>query len=201
MARGLLVVALVRPYARYTFFLVDVSSLVSIQSLVLITVDRFGAVVVPLRSPLISRKFCPFFIVAKWIIAMAFHSPYFFVFRLAEYSGEMLCEGLWQEAFGGTTYAKYYLTGVTVFFYIPFVLLEILYSIILIKLKKQGHPGEQSSSNEEQRTRRNKNGLKMAIAIVLVFAICWVPYHTTWLLKTYVPEISFFFVLQFFIIR
>ena len=37
-------------------FIPDVSVLVSIQSLVLITVDRFVAVVVPLRSPLISGK-------------------------------------------------------------------------------------------------------------------------------------------------
>ena len=66
-------------------FLADISSLVSIQSLVLITVDRFGAVVVPLCSPLISRKFCPFFNVATWIIAMAFYSPYFFAFGLVEY--------------------------------------------------------------------------------------------------------------------
>ena len=33
-----------------------ISSLVSVQSLVLISVDRFGAVVVPLRSPLITIK-------------------------------------------------------------------------------------------------------------------------------------------------
>ena len=43
-------------------FLPSVSILVSIQSLVLIAVDRFGAVVFPLRSPLISSKLCPFFI-------------------------------------------------------------------------------------------------------------------------------------------
>ena len=154
--------------------------------------EQVGAVVVPLRSPLISRKFCPFFIAATWIIAMAFHSPYFFVFRLVEYPGGMLCEGLWQEAFGGTTYAKYHLTGAIVFFHIPSVLLVILYSINLFKLKKQGHPGEQSSSNEEQRARRNKNVLKMAIAIVLVFVISFLPYHTTSLLLNYVPEISYF---------
>ena len=42
-------------------FLPDISSVVSIQSLVLITVGRFGAVVYPLRSPLrlISSKLCP----------------------------------------------------------------------------------------------------------------------------------------------
>ena len=52
-------------------FLPSASILVSIQSLVLIAVDRFGAVVFPLRSPLISSKLCPFFMLATWIIAMA----------------------------------------------------------------------------------------------------------------------------------
>ena len=42
------------------------------------------------------------------------------------------------------------------FFYIPFVLLIILYSIILIKLIKQHvHPGEHSADAEEQRSRGN----------------------------------------------
>ena len=42
-------------------FLPYASLTVSIQSLVLIAVDRFGAVVFPLRSPFISSKLCPFF--------------------------------------------------------------------------------------------------------------------------------------------
>ena len=37
-------------------FLADCSVLVSIQSLVLIAVDRFGALVVPLRSPVVTRR-------------------------------------------------------------------------------------------------------------------------------------------------
>ena len=40
-------------------FLSAVSSIVSVQSLLLITIDRFGAVVFPLRSPLIRSKLCP----------------------------------------------------------------------------------------------------------------------------------------------
>ena len=43
-------------------FLVDVSVAVSIQSLVMIAVHRFGAVVFLLRSPLIRSKPCFFFI-------------------------------------------------------------------------------------------------------------------------------------------
>ena len=66
-------------------FLPRVSIVVSIQSLVLIAVDRFGAVVFPLRSPLISSKLCPFLILATWIIAMAVQSPYLFAYKLFEY--------------------------------------------------------------------------------------------------------------------
>ena len=60
---------------KLVIFLSHVSLIVSIQSLVLIAVDRFGAVVYPLRSPLISSKLCPFFILATWIVAIAFQSP------------------------------------------------------------------------------------------------------------------------------
>ena len=138
-------------------------------------ITNIVAVVVPLRSPLISRKLCLFFIVATWIVGMAVHSPYLVALKLVKYPEGLRCELLWQEAFEGNTHPNYFLACAIVFFYIPFVLLVILYSIILIKLKKQAHPGEQSASAEEQRTRRNRKVLKMATAIVVVFFVCWIP--------------------------
>ena len=70
----------------------------------------------------------------------------------------------------------------TIFIFIP-VLLVALYSIILIKLKKQAHPGEESANAEEQRTRRNRNVLKMAIVIVLAFFFAGPPTSlTSWYL-------------------
>ena len=77
--------------------------------------------------------------------------------------------------FGGNTYPNYALAVAVVFCYIPFVLVVILYSIILIKLKMKAHPGEQSANAEEQRNRRNRNVLKMATAIMVVFFVCWIP--------------------------
>ena len=65
-------------------FFGDVSFVVSIQNLILIAVDRFGAVVFPLRSPLIRSKLCPFFILATWIVAVAVNSPFFFGKELVE---------------------------------------------------------------------------------------------------------------------
>ena len=63
-------------------FFAEVSTEVSIQNLVLIAVDRFVAVVFPLRSPLIRSKLCTFFILGTCIVAAAVISPHLFTFQL-----------------------------------------------------------------------------------------------------------------------
>ena len=158
-------------------FVADVSITVSIQSLVLIAVDRFGAVVFPLRSPIISSKLCSFFILATWIIAMAVYSPYLFAFKLVEHPGELVCEPRWKEVLGeSSSYFNYIVLILVIFYLIPLVLIAILYIIIYVKLKSQRIPGEQSANAGQQRQQRERNVLKMAIAIVLGFAVCLLPY-------------------------
>ena len=162
---------------KLVMFLPLVSIAVSIQSLVLIAVDRFGAVVFPLRSPLISSKLCPSFILATWIIAMAVHSPYLFTAKLVEHPGRLVCTIRWKKVFGeSSSHDHYFLSIVLIFYLIPLVLIVILYITIYIKLKSQKIPGEQSANAGQQRQQRERNVLKMAIAIVLGFAVCWLPY-------------------------
>ena len=158
------------------YFLPRISLIVSTQSLVLIAVDRFGAVVFPLRSPLISSKLCPFLILATWIIAMAVQSPYLFANKFIEYQGGLVCDLRWKEVFGeSSSYSNYVLPILMMFCFIPLVLIAILYVIIYIKLKSQKIPGEQSANAGQQRQQRERNVLKMAIAIVLGFAMCGLP--------------------------
>ena len=177
-----------------TFFL-NVSAIVSIQNLVLIAVDRFGAVVFPLRSPLLRSKFCPFFIPATWIVAVAVSSPFFFAAKLVENSGRMQCDpnAGWKEAFGESlSYPEFKLVIYMLFIYIPVLLLVILYSFIFIKLKAQAHPGEHSSNIEQQRQRRNRNVLHMSIAIISVFVFCWLPFITNVLIDNYRSSFMYF---------
>ena len=161
---------------KLVIFLSDVSLFVSILSLVLIAVDRFGAVVYPLRSPLISSKLCLFFILATWIVAMAVQSPKLFAYKLVEYPGGLLCEMRWNEAFGAFSFIEnYYVSILVVFIISPSVLIAILYIIIYLNLKSQKIPGEQPANAGQQGQQRERNVLKMAIAIVLGFAMCWLP--------------------------
>ena len=159
---------------------VCVSTGVSIQSLLLIAVDRFGAVVFPLRSPLISSKLCPFFILGTWILMISAASPNISAWKSTEYQGQLFCILRLNE--------KYILAVFVVFLYFPIVMLTILYSITVIKLKSQKIPGEQSAIAELQRAKRNKNVLKMAIAIVLGFVLCWVPWSIGMLLSYFARD-------------
>ena len=163
---------------KLVYFFSNVSFAVSMQSLVLIAVDRFGAVVFPLRSPFISSKLCLFFILATWIIAMAVYSPYLVAVKLVEYPGGLVCAQSWKEVFGESSFVVRYIVSILVIFYlIPLVLTAILYIIIYIKLKSQKIPGEQSANAAQQRQQRERNVLKMVIAIVLGFAVCWLPHN------------------------
>ena len=167
-------------------FFRNVSIIVSIQNLILIAVNRFGAVVFPLRSPLIKSKLCSFFISATWIVAAAIFSPYLFTIELVDYSGEMRCVMRWKEVFGESSSVAYYvLVDPILVTFIPLVLLVLLYSIILIKVKIQAHPGEQSANTQQQRNSRNRNVFQMSTAIVLVFLFCWLPCKTIILVARY----------------
>ena len=167
-------------------FFGNVSFAVSIQNLILIAVDRFGAVVFPLRSPLIRSKLCPFFILATWIVAVAVSSPYLFTKELVEYPEGNWCDNQWEKVLGeSSSSASFALAFYSLFIYVPVLLLVILYSIIVIKLKTQAHPGEQSANSQQQRDRRNRNVLQMSIAIVTVFVFCWLPYSINFLIMLY----------------
>ena len=167
-------------------FFANVSIVVSTQNLILIAVDRFGAVVFPLRSPLIRSKLCPFFILATWIFAIVFNLPDLLTFELVEHPEGTWCVRRWKRVFGeSSSFAGFLLAYNILFTYIPVLLLVILYSIIFVKLKTQVHPGEQSTNNQQQRKRRNRNVLQMSIAIVTVFVLCWLPYNTNHLIIQY----------------
>ena len=157
-------------------FFGEVSFTVSIQNLILIAVDRFEAVVFPLRSPLIRSKLCPLFVLATWIVAAAVTSPYLFATEIVEFRERTSCVLNWKKAFGeSSSFSSYLLAMYIPLIYIPVMLIVILYSIIVIKLKRQVHPGEQSANTQQQRQRRNRNVFQMFIAIVTVLVFCWLP--------------------------
>ena len=159
-------------------FFGDVSFAVSIQNLILQAVNRFGAVVFPLRSPLIRSKLCPFFILVTWIFAIVFNSPEVSTLELVEDPEGTWYVKRWKKVFEESlSFASFLLAHKMLSTYISLLLLVILHSIIFINLQTQANPAEQSTNNQQQRKRRSRS-LQMSIAIVTVFVLCWLPFCT-----------------------
>ena len=176
---------------KLSLFTLDVSTLVSVQSLLLIAVDRFVAVVFPLRSPLISSKQCRYFILVIWIVALAAHCPYLIALKVVEHPEGLFCRWQWNDTFGESLSLQTYLLGmIVVTRYVPLVLIAILYFVISLKIKSQKIPGKQSANARERRLKKERNVLNMSVAIVLVFAVCWLPLSIYAFLSLYSSNIA-----------
>ena len=171
-------------FCKMMLFIYCFSSIVSIENLVLIAVDRFRAVVFPLRAPLIGSKLSLFFILSTWVAAMALSSPSFYGVKSVECTGKFQsCKRLWRK----TLIAHNYLHAIPfIFLAIAFTLIVFLYSIILFKLKSQKTPGEQTVNAVKQREKRERNVLRMAVAILTGFVLCWAPSNINAFLSVFI---------------
>ena len=161
-------------------FMAYISGSVSIQSLVLIAVERFIAVVYPLKTVQFSPRRRTSLVIVTWVVAAVSHSPILYFRRLRTTCGETYCVRDWSPLFDTRSAHPIYF-AVTVNLHMALCLLVIacLYTAILIKLRRtKVVPGNCSSQTDPQSSRRrerNKNITNMSVCIVLAFALCYLP--------------------------
>nr|XP_058952190.1 QRFP-like peptide receptor [Pocillopora verrucosa] len=170
-------------------FLTDVSITVSIHSLVMITMERFLAIVFPFRIRQLSSKARLYAILMVWIIALGIHSPYFYTHRLTS-SGR--CDYNWEPAFNHKiTHTRYYTALFVLIVILPFTLITILYSVMVccLFLNKHKLVIHRSSENAPRRRSGAKElrMLKIAATIVIAFAVCWGPFNIIQFFHLFAP--------------
>ena len=115
-------------------YLTFVSLTVSVECLVLITVDRFIASVFPLKVTMISGRIRMALISLAWIIPMGFLSPFLYFSRTAEGPDEpYLCGTDMDSAFR----AQYLLVGFVLVYIAPLIIIVILNVRIINSLRKK----------------------------------------------------------------
>ena len=158
-----------------SFFLQDVSTAASISSLVLISFERFVAVVFPLKIRQLTPTLRAWCIAFTWITAVAWSSPLFYAVKLKETTNYTLCSYDWAPAFDHTKASKTY--ALALFFglwLVPAIVMSALYTVTAISMAKNK---TRISRRSSQRRKQTRKVLILSIAVMLSFYLCWVPFH------------------------
>ena len=162
---------------KLVYFLPDVSLVISIGSLLLISIDRLIAVVFPLKAKLISSKVRLISILSTWSVAIAVHAPYFYSFKLILDENETYCKLNWGPAFDHMKTHRRFLTATFITFIpIPICVLAGVYSIIAWKIRKKNQKTkEKLSCRQNHWDKQLRKIVRLAMAIMISFVSCMTP--------------------------
>ena len=139
-----------------------VSYAVSVFSLVLITVDRYIAVVFPLKVARTSGKIRALFIVLSWIVPIVVVVPYPYFSRSAEPDELLICP----TDTGGLTFKIYYIVGFVLYYCAPLIIIITL-SVRIMKTLRRTNPVIQGNGHSNRiRLQRNQRIMKILISIM-----------------------------------
>lgn len=162
-----------------------VSVLVSAYTLVAISIDRYIAIMWPLR-PRITKRYAKFIIAGIWFIAMATAFPIPVVSRVElphsiwhEKCEKYICKEVWPE---GEHDYYYTLALFTLQFVVPLLVLIFTYTRIAIAVWGKRPPGEAENSRDQRMARSKRKMIKMMLTVVIVFTSCWLPFNILQLL-------------------
>ena len=154
----------------------DISTAVSIQSLVVMAIDRYHGVVFPFRPPIATSKVCKIVIPIIWTVAIGVHGVYFYTVRLIVQDNKTYCIFSWASKFEERQTQENYFIFISVFFILlPLCVIFSLYAVIVIELKKRQRTGSSTSVLSNQRRREDGAVMKKILCIVLLFIFSMTP--------------------------
>ena len=162
---------------KLSYFLPDVSLVVSIESLLLISMDRFVATVFPLNIKLESLKARLTSILLTWVVAVAVHVPYFYTLRLRmyPYDKKTYCKSSWGPDHVETNNIFVTATFIT-FILVPICVFAIVYGTIAWVLKRKNtQTKQQLSYRQRYREQQLRKIVRMSVALILCFVVCMIP--------------------------
>ena len=161
-----------------------VSQAVSVQSLLLIVVDRYIAIVLPFKAIHVSRRLRAVLLLFTWIFPLLFGIPYIGSSKIVQKGHQAMC------SFSLNTMEKsiYYSAGFLTFYCVPLISIIILYSRIMKNLRQTSRGGKEQEYVRIRNLYQNKIIMKDFLWIVSAFFICWTPLCVYLVLKIVFPS-------------
>ncbi|XP_034240392.1 RYamide receptor-like, partial [Thrips palmi] len=156
-----------------------VSVLVSAYTLVVISVDRYLAVMRPLR-PRLTRREAQCSMAAVWVGALATALPIPYWSRLGQPEpwhrdcDKWVCQEVWPSA---ESRQHYSMALMSLQYLAPSCVLLYTYARIAVVIWVKRTPGEAENSRDRRFACAKRKMIKMMVVVVAGYTICWLPFN------------------------
>ncbi|XP_043103721.1 neuromedin-K receptor-like [Puntigrus tetrazona] len=164
-------------YCKFHNFFPVTAVFASIYSMTAIAVDRYMAIIHPLK-PRLSATATKVVIVCIWALAVILAFPLCFYSTTRTMPRRTVCYVAWPRPSEDSF--MYHIIVTVLVYMLPLVVMGITYTIVGVTLWGGEIPGD-SSDNYVGQLRAKRKVVKMMIIVVVTFAICWLPYHVYFL--------------------
>ena len=161
-------------FCKFFYFSSAVVLHVSVQSLVWIAIDRFVAVVFPIKLGLISPKIRTTAIVSTWIFAGLFNSPSLIISDVVVHDNrKAFCKYRGDLVGDPDVSMAFMFAQLSWLFIVPLVVITVLYTAIAIALKRQNRALSDNAQNLQRLSvKKRRQAIGMSVTIVALFYIC-----------------------------
>ena len=157
-------------------FSCQVSIPASIAVVMVVSIDRFFAVVYPMKARTFRQKI-KMMTLAAWVCSAAYAIPYGISFGIKERHGIYYCLRCLPPLSNKTSLKIYYLTTFIFLYCAPLLVLMVLYTLMSRKLWKRKIPGNVTEERYKSSEQEKRRVIIALISITVVFAVFWFPAH------------------------
>ncbi|KAF4105731.1 substance-K receptor [Onychostoma macrolepis] len=174
-------------YCKFQNFFPITAMFSSIYSMAAIAVDRYMAIIHPLK-PRLSSTTTKVLIGVIWTVAFSLAFPQCYYASTKFYFPRTVCMVEWPDDYGGKHQLSYQIAVIILIYLLPLLVMLVTYSLVGRRLWGSEIPGEASNHYQNQMQAKRKV-VKMMIVVVTTFAICWLPYHIYFILGSFNRDI------------
>ncbi|XP_014610001.1 PREDICTED: tachykinin-like peptides receptor 99D isoform X1 [Polistes canadensis] len=183
-------------YCKICQFIAVLTICASVFTLMAISIDRFMAIVNPLR-PRMGRRATLCVAVVIWIVGAILSFPMLlfnttYTQNFANGEVRVICYSDWPNRDDdGLSFQEYLYNVIFMIltYFLPIGSMTFTYARVGAELWGSQSIGE-ATARQLENIRSKRRVVKMMIVVVVIFAVCWLPLHVYFIVTSYLPEIT-----------
>ncbi|XP_035186093.1 substance-K receptor isoform X1 [Oxyura jamaicensis] len=178
-----------KEFCRFQNWFPITAMFVSIYSMTAVAAERYVAIIHPFK-PRLSAGNTRVIIGIIWLVAFGLAFPQCFYAEILTDNGTTKCIVVWPDDVGSKHQLAYHIAVIVLIYLLPLMVMFVAYSIIGITLWSSAVPGNHINRvRYEHQVNAKKKFVKTMVVVVIIFAVCWLPYHIYFILGSFKEDI------------